>query len=87
MSDQLKSAVKKADRYDPEITDALAELAQHYGMAAIPAPPASPRSKAKVETGVLIAQRWILARLRNRTFFSLTELNNAVAELVEELNS
>lgn len=87
VSDQLKSAVKKADRYDPEITDALAELAQHYGMAAIPAPPASPRSKAKVETGVLIAQRWILARLRNRTFFSLTELNNAVAELVEELNS
>lgn len=86
VSDQLKSAVKKSDRYDPEITDALAELAQHYAMAAIPAPPASPRSKAKVETGVLIAQRWILARLRNRTFFSLAELNNAVAELVEELN-
>lgn len=87
VSDQLKSAVKKADRYDPEITDALSELAQHYGMAAIPAPPASPRSKAKVETGVLIAQRWVLARLRNRTFFSLVELNNAVAELVEELNT
>jgi transposase len=87
VSDQLKSAVKKPDRYDPDITDALSELAQHYGMAAIPAPPASPRSKAKVETGVLIAQRWILARLRNRTFFSLAELNNAIAELVEELNS
>ena len=87
VTDQLKSAVKKPDRYDPEITDALAELAQHYGMAAIPAPPASPRSKAKVETGVLIAQRWILARLRHRTFFSLAELNNAIAELVEELNS
>jgi hypothetical protein len=50
-------------------------------------PPASPRSKAKVEAGVLIAQRWILARLRSRTFSSLTELNNAVAELVEELNT
>lgn len=87
VTDQLKSAVKKADRYDPEITDALSELGQHYAMAVIPAPPASPRSKAKVETGVLIAQRWILARLRNRTFFSLAELNNAIAELVEELNT
>jgi transposase len=87
VSDQLKSAVKKSDRYDPELTEAFIELAQHYGMAAIPAPPASPRAKAKVENGVLIAQRWILARLRNRTFFSLAELNNAVAELVEELNS
>lgn len=87
VSDQLKSAVKKADRYDPDLTDALQELAQHYSMAAIPAPPASPRSKAKVETGVLIAQRWILARLRNRTFFGLAELNNANAELVEELNT
>jgi transposase len=87
VSDQLKSAVKTSDRYDPELTDAFVELAQHYGMAAIPAPPASPRAKAKVENGVLIAQRWVLARLRNRTFFSLAELNNAVAELVEELNS
>jgi transposase len=87
VSDQLKSAVKKSDRYDPDINDALQELAQHYSIAAIPAPPASPRAKAKVETGVLIAQRWILARLRNLTFFSLAELNNASAELVEELNT
>lgn len=87
VSDQLKTAVKRADRYDPEITDAVLELGQHYGMAVIPAPPASPRAKAKVETGVLIAQRWIMAKLRNRTFFSLAELNNAIAELVEELNT
>lgn len=85
--DQLKSAVKKPDRYDPDINDSFQELAQHYGMAVIPAPPRTPRGKAKVETGVLIAQRWILARLRNRTFFSLAELNNAIAELVEELNT
>ena len=85
--DQLKSAVKKADRYDPDINDGFQELAQHYGVAAIPAPPATPRAKAKVEAGVLIAQRWILAQLRHRTFFTLTELNNAVAELVEELNT
>src|SRR5678816_304951 len=56
-------------------------------MAVIPAPPGKPKGKAKVEVGVLIAQRWILARLRNRTFFTLAELNNAIAELVEELNA
>jgi len=85
--DQLKSAVKKSDRYDPDINDSFQDLAQHYDMAVIPAPPRTPRAKAKVETGVLIAQRWILARIRNRAFFSLAELNNAIAELVEELNT
>ena len=55
-------------------------------MVVIPAPPRKPKGKAKVEVGVLIAQRWILARLRNRTFFSLVELNNAVSELVDDLN-
>jgi transposase len=85
--DQLRSAVKRPDRYDPEINDAFNELAQHYGVAAIPAPPAKPKGKAKVEAGVLIAQRWILARLRNRLFFTLAELNNAIAELLEELNT
>ena len=52
----------------------------------IPARPRKPRDKAKVEVGVLIAQRWILARLRHRQFFSLDELNLAIAELLEELN-
>jgi transposase len=85
--DQLRSAVKRPDRYDPDINDAFAELGRHYGMAIIPAPPRKPKGKAKVEAGVLIAQRWILARLRNRVFFSLAELNNAIAELVEELNT
>ncbi len=84
--DQLKSAVSRSDRYDPDINQTFADLAQHYGMAVIPAPPRKPKAKAKVENGVLIAQRWILARLRNRTFFSLAELNNAIAELLEELN-
>ena len=84
--DQLRSAVSKPDRYDPDINQTFNDLAQHYGMAVIPAPPRKPKGKAKVETGVLIAQRWVLARIRNRTFFSLTELNNAVAELLEELN-
>jgi len=84
--DQLRSAVSRPDRYDPDINQTFHDLAQHYEMVVIPAPPRKPKGKAKVEVGVLIAQRWILARLRNRTFFSLAELNNAVAELVEELN-
>lgn len=85
--DQLRSAVKRPDRYDPDINDAFQELAQHYGMAVIPAPPRKPKGKAKVEAGVLIAQRWILARLRHRRFFSLGELNEAIADLLEELNT
>ena len=85
--DQLRSAVKGPDRYDPDINQSFLEFAQHYGIAVIPARPVKPKDKAKVENGVLIAQRWILARLRNRTFFSLDEINHAIAELVEELNT
>ena len=85
--DQLRSAVSGPDRYDPELNPTYLELAQHYGFAVIPARPAKPRDKAKVEGGVLIAQRWILACLRNRTFFSLDELNEAIAALLEKLNA
>lgn len=84
--DQFRSAVSRPDRYDPDINQTFNDLAQHYGMAVIPAPPRKPKGKAKVENGVLIAQRWILARIRNRTFFSLAELNQAITELLEELN-
>ena len=84
--DQLRSAVSGPDRYDPELNPTYLELAQHYGFAVIPARPRKPRDKAKVEGGVLIAQRWILACIRNRTFFSLDELNAAIAELLEKLN-
>lgn len=84
--DQLRSAVTGPDRYDPDINATLLELAQHYDTAIIPARPRKPRDKAKVEAGVLVAQRWILARLRHRQFFSLDELNIAIAELLEDLN-
>lgn len=84
--DQLKSAVKTSCRYDPEINPAYASLAAHYGVAVIPARPGKPRDKAKVENGVLNAQRRILAVLRNRTFFSLSELNRAIADELEKLN-
>jgi transposase len=85
--DQLRSAVSGPDRYDPEINPAYLEMAQHYEVAVIPARARKPRDKAKVEAGVLIAQRWILARLRSRTFFGLDELNRAIAELLEDLNT
>lgn len=84
--DQLKSGVTKACRYEPGIQRTYAEMARHYGTAIVPARPYKARDKAKVEVAVQIAQRWILARLRNQTFFSLTELNRRVAELREDLN-
>jgi transposase len=85
--DQLRSAVSGPHRYDPEINRTYLEMAQHYGVAIIPARPRKPRDKAKVEAGVLVAQRWILACIRHRTFFSLAELNEAIAELLERLNA
>lgn len=87
VSDQLKSGVTRACRYEPGIQRTYAEMAQHYGTAIVPARPYKARDKAKVEVAVQIAQRWILARLRNETFFSLAALNARIAELVEQLNT
>lgn len=85
--DNLKSAVLKPCYYDPELNRSYAELAQHYGCVVLPARPYHARDKAKVEAGVLVAKRWILAVLRHRTFFSLEELNAAIRELLEGLNA
>ena len=84
--DQLRSAVSGPDRYDPDINPTYAELAQHYGTVIIPARARKPKDKAKVENAVLVAQRWIMACIRNRKFFSLDELNQEIAELLEKLN-
>ncbi len=84
--DNLKSGVVKACLYDPEINRTYAGMAAHYGTAIVPARPRKPRDKAKVEVGVQIVERWILARLRNRRFFSLAELNQAIHDLLEDLN-
>jgi len=84
--DQPKTAIKKACRYDPEMNPAYMEFARHYGTAILPARPRKPKDKAKVEGGVLLAQRWIIASLRNRTFFSIREINEAIRELLENLN-
>jgi transposase len=84
--DNLKSAVVKACLYDPEVNRTYADLAAHYDTAIVPARPRKPRDKAKVEVGVQVVERRILAPLRNRRFFSLAEANKAIAELLEELN-
>ncbi|MBP7551691.1 MAG: IS21 family transposase [Gemmatimonadaceae bacterium] len=84
--DQLKSAVVLACRYDPGVQRTTAELGRFYGTTILPARPKSPRDKAKVEVGVQIAERWILARIRNETFATLGALNERIAELNRELN-
>lgn len=84
--DNLRSGVRHACYYEPDVNRTYLELAQHYGTTVIPTRIAKPRDKAKVETGVQIAERWILAALRNHTFFSLSELNAEIARLLTQLN-
>jgi len=84
--DNLKSGVTKTCRYEPGVNITYEEMAGHYGVAVVPARPRKPRDKAKVEAGVLLVERWILAALRKRTFFSLGEVNEAIAELLTRLN-
>jgi len=84
--DQLKSGVTLACRYEPGIQRTYEDLGRHYGTTVLPARPLRPRDKAKVEVGVQVVERWILARLRNETFFSLEALNERIAELRVDLN-
>lgn len=84
--DNLKSAVTKASRYEPQLNQTYADLASHYGVAIVPARPYRPKDKAKVENAVLVVERWILARLRHQTFVGLAELNAAISALLRELN-
>jgi transposase len=84
--DNLKAAVSRSHRYEPELNRTYEALAQHYGVAVVPARAARPRDKAKVEVGVQLVERWILARLRHHTFFSLPELNTAISTLLVDLN-
>jgi transposase len=84
--DNLRAGVSRACRYEPELNPTYQDLAVHYGVAVMPARVRKPRDKAKVEAGVQLVQRWILARLRQRRFFSLGELNQAIRELLGPLN-
>jgi transposase len=85
--DNLKSGITTPCRYEPGINRTYEEFARHYGAVVIPTRVRKPRDKAKVEVGVQLAERWLLAPLRNRTFFSLAELNDAIRERLRELNS
>ncbi len=84
--DNLKSGVTKPNFYDPDINPTYREMAAHYGTAVLPARVKKPRDKAKAEAAVLLAQRWILARLRHQRFFSLAEVNQAIRPLLTVLN-
>ena len=84
--DNLKSGVSKTCRYEPDTNPSYLDFANHYGIAVIPARSKKPRDKAKVENGVLVVTRWVLACLRNRAFFSLAELNTAIGKLLARLN-
>lgn len=86
VSDNLRAGITRACFYEPLVNRTYADMAAHYGTAVIPARPYKPRDKAKVEVGVQVVQRWILARLRNQRFFSLAELNQAIRDLTDQLN-
>ena len=85
--DNLKTGVTNPCRYEPDLNPTYQDMAQHYGTTVIPARVKKPKDKAKVEAAVLVAERWILAALRNHTFFSLAELNEAIREHLEKLNN
>jgi transposase len=85
--DNLKAGVSKPCRYEPDINPTYHDMARHYGTVVIPTRVAKPRDKAKVESAVLVAERWIMAALRNHTFFSLPELNRAIAQKLIEFNN
>ncbi len=84
--DNTRTGVTKACRYDPDLNPTYQNFAMHYGFGVMPARPYKPRDKAVVESAVQVAQRWIVAAVRHRKFFSLAETNDAIRELLERLN-
>ena len=85
--DNTKTGVTRARRYDPDLNPTYHNFALHCGFGIVPARPYKPRDKAKVENAVQVAERWIVAALRHRKFFSLEELNLAIRELLDKLES
>jgi transposase len=85
--DNLKAGVKDPCWYDPELNPSYLDLARHYGVVVLPTRPRHPRDKAAAEVGVQVVERWVLAPLRHRRFFSLAELNQAIAEQLEQVNN
>ena len=85
--DNVKTGVTHPCRYEPDLNPTYQDMAVHYGTTVIPARVKKPKDKAKVEASVLIAERWIIAALRNHTFFSLGDLNGAIRKKLEEFNT
>jgi transposase len=85
--DNPKAAVISASNYEPILNESFRQMAAHYGCAVLPARVRKPKDKAKVESAVGLHERWIIARLRNRTFFSLRECNEAIRELLDQVNA
>jgi transposase len=87
VSDNLKSGITKACFYEPNVNLTYQEMADHYDTAIVPARPKKPKDKAKVEVAVQVALRWVIAKLRKPTFFTLAELNAAIRDCVEQINN
>jgi transposase len=85
--DNVRTGVTHPCRYEPDLNPTYQDFATYYSTAVIPARVRKARDKAKVESAVLIAERWIIAALRNHTFFSIGELNRAIREKLEEFNN
>lgn len=85
--DNPRAVIVAPDRHEPGLNRTMAAMAEHYDVAVLPARPRKPRDKAKVEAAVLVAQRWIIARLRNRRFFSIAQVNTAIRPLLDEINT
>jgi transposase len=85
--DNPRTGVDRACRYEPDLNRTYHEMAEHYGVAVMPARPYKPRDKAKAEVGVQIAERWVIAALRHRRFYSVAELNEAIIELRDRINN
>ena len=85
--DNTKTGVTRACRYDPDLNPTYQEMAMHYGVGVVPARPYKPRDNAKVESGVQLVERWIVAALRHHRFFALTEMNVEIRRLLEKLNN
>jgi transposase len=85
--DNTKTGVTRACRYDPDLNPTYQEMAMHYGVGVVPARPYKPRDKAKVESGVQLVERWIVAALRHHRFFALAEMNVEIRRLLEKLNN
>ena len=84
--DNLKTGVNMASKYEPELNRSYREMCRHYGTVVVPARVRKPQDKSIVENAVLHVSRWILARMRDMTFFSLEELNGKIKELLVEYN-